>query len=168
MIWRSVVVLCGIAYPLYRLKLNPLKSTNSMGYWIAARCIIGQTCFVMFTYSLTMIPLSISMLLFQTAPFWTSILGYFINREPIQRIEYVAMILCFIGVAAIASSKGSNGAESNSESTKLLGITIAFVTAWFYAGCNVLNRKLKEVHFTVLGFFHPLTGLIISMGLLLI
>lgn len=78
------------------------------------------------------------------------------------------MILCFIGVAAIASSKGSNGAESNSQSTKLLGITIAFVTAWFYAGCNVLNRKLKEVHFTVLGFFHPLTGLVISMALLLI
>lgn len=117
----------------------------------------------MFTYSLTMIPLSISMMIFQTAPFWTTILGYFINSEPIRRVEYIAMGLCFIGVVAIASSKDAGHIVETDSTRKVTGVVIAFVTSWFYAGCNVLNRKLKNIHFSILGFFHPLTGFVLAM-----
>jgi len=32
--------------------------------------------------------------------------------------------------------------------------------SWTYAGCNVISRKLKDVHFAIVGFYHPVTGLI--------
>ena len=32
--------------------------------------------------------------------------------------------------------------------------------SWLYAGCNVINRKLKDVHFAIVGFYHPVSGLI--------
>ena len=34
--------------------------------------------------------------------------------------------------------------------------------SWFYAACNVVNRKLKDVHFAIIGFYHPVTGITIS------
>ena len=39
---------------------------------------------------------------------------------------------------------------------------LAFLTAWLGATTNVLNRNLKDIHFTVIGFWHPATGLAIS------
>jgi len=32
--------------------------------------------------------------------------------------------------------------------------------SWLYAGCNVISRKLKDTHFAIVGFYHPVTGLI--------
>lgn len=40
---------------------------------------------------------------------------------------------------------------------------MAFTSAWLYAGTNVMNRKLKDLNFTVLGFYHPFVGLIIAL-----
>lgn len=70
-----------------------------------ARAVIGQGSFAFFMVSLSMNPLIIQMVIFQTSPFWAAILGYFINKEPIMRIEYIAMAICFAGVILIALSK---------------------------------------------------------------
>lgn len=35
--------------------------------------------------------------------------------------------------------------------------------SWFYAACNVVNRKLKNVHFAIICFYHPITGITISL-----
>jgi drug/metabolite transporter (DMT)-like permease len=53
----------------------------------------------------TMLPISFLMILIQTSPLWTSILGYFVNGERILKLEYVAMAISFFGVSAIALSK---------------------------------------------------------------
>ena len=34
--------------------------------------------------------------------------------------------------------------------------------AWLYAASNVMSRKLKNVNFAVIGFYHPVAGLILS------
>ena len=69
------------------------------------------------------------------------------------------MSLCFAGVVAIALSKTN---QTLASSNKFLGICVSFSTAWFLALVGVLNRRLKNVHYTVVSFWHPFTGTIFS------
>ena len=48
-----------------------------------------------------MIPFSLMVILYQTSPFWTSIMGYFLNGEPLYTVEIVGMVLCFVAIVAI-------------------------------------------------------------------
>jgi drug/metabolite transporter (DMT)-like permease len=40
--------------------------------------------------------------------------------------------------------------------------------SWLYAGVSVINRKLKPCHYAVLGFYHPLLGVLIYAGYIVI
>lgn len=62
------------------------------------------------------------------------------------------MLAGFLGVVLIASFQ-SNFAFSNSLSQDALGVILTFVVAWNQAAINVVNRKLKEVHYAVPIFF---------------
>jgi drug/metabolite transporter (DMT)-like permease len=106
------------------------------------------------------------MIIFQTNPFWTSILAYFINKERIAPFEYIAMVLCFCGVMSIALSKPAT-LEASDSSTRLQGIAVAFTLSWFFASCNVLNRVLKNVHYTVVLFYHALIGIALAVMVIL-
>jgi drug/metabolite transporter (DMT)-like permease len=87
LLYRSSVCLAGIILPLYLGKRNPFSSEchqDKLPYlWF--RSILGQSAYAIITFSLTIIPLSLNMIIFQTGPFWTSILGYLVNKEPILR-----------------------------------------------------------------------------------
>lgn len=39
--------------------------------------------------------------------------------------------------------------------------------AWLYAACNVVSRKLKNLHFTFVAFYHAVVGLIIAIVFIL-
>ena len=43
-----------------------------------------------------------------------------------------------------------------------IGIVIAFSVSWVYAGGYVLTRYLKEVHFSVILYYHMMIGAFIS------
>ena len=76
------------------------------------------------------------------------------------------MVLCFCGVMSIAFSKPASSQASDS-STRLQGIAVAFVLSWFFATCNVLNRVLKSVHYTVVLFYHALIGIALAATVIL-
>jgi hypothetical protein len=38
------------------------------------------------------------------------------------------------------------------------GVLVCLTAAWLISMANVCNRKLKDVHFSVIGFYHPLFG----------
>ena len=133
---------------------------------MAVRSFIGQLCFACFTFCLQLIPLSLQMILFQTSPFWAGILGFFINKEPIYRFEYFAMLLCFLGVMGIAFSKPTEVDDDGvaiviDNNNRLYGIALIIFTAWLFAGCGVINRFLKNLHFSTVLFFHGAFGLIL-------
>lgn len=76
------------------------------------------------------------------------------------------MAICFVGVVAIALSKTSGSSQSTTpvetvdggKPPQIVGIAVSFGTAWGLAIVACLNRYLKEVHYTVIGFWHPLVG----------
>ncbi len=73
------------------------------------------------------------------------------------------MILCLSGVIGIAIGKLSDK-ENNKENVDGFGIAVAFVLSWLQAGSNVISRKLKNVHFAVVGFYHPLIGSFLALS----
>ena len=118
--------------------MSPLKDTNKQVNWLYARAIAGQTSFCMFLLATSLLPLSLNMIIYQTSPFWTSILALWINGEPIYKFEYAAMALCFAGVIGIAMGRQVVG-----ETADFFGVIVSLIMAWVYAACNVINRKLK-------------------------
>lgn len=75
------------------------------------------------------------------------------------------MVLCFIGVMSLVLFKPSNKTEQLDSETiyRTFGILLMFVVAWTQAAINVTNRKLRDVHFLIIGFFHPILGFIITI-----
>ena len=71
---------------------------------LLSRCIAGTIGFTSITYGVAMVPLVVQQTLFNTAPFWASILGYFFNGERITSYEIMAMLISFGGVLMISFS----------------------------------------------------------------
>lgn len=126
---------------------------------VVARAFMGTMCFIGVTVSLTMMPLSLTTIIFNLAPFWGSIMACLIHKESISRVEYVAMLISFAGVVGMVL-----GPSENEDWPQLtLGIVIGLITSMGYAANNVMNRGLKKVHFSVVLFYHTLIGSILSL-----
>ena len=69
------------------------------------RAILGYLITLLINACLSMIPFSLLVILFQTSPFWTSFLSYYVNGEPIYGIEIMGMILCFVAVIIITMAE---------------------------------------------------------------
>ena len=82
-----------------------------------------------------------------------------INKERVERFEYIAMAIGFLGVVEITLSKPSSSSSTYSESTRLTGILIAFTLSWVYSATCVFNRRLKDVNFAVVLFYHSIFGM---------
>jgi drug/metabolite transporter (DMT)-like permease len=77
------------------------------------------------------------------------------------------MAVSFCGVMAISFSKPTSNSDTADTYLRVLGIILAFVTSWFFAGCYAINRKLKEINVSVILFFTGLMGLVTATTLLL-
>jgi drug/metabolite transporter (DMT)-like permease len=114
---------------------------------------------LLFQLAVLFIPLMLELVILQTSPFWTSILALLINKERVERFEYIAMAIGFLGVVGITLSKPSSSSSTYSESTRLTGILIAFTLSWVYSATCVFNRRLKDVNFAVVLFYHSIFGM---------
>ena len=72
---------------------------------LAVRSIIGTIGFTCMTFGVTMIPLVAQNTIFNTSPFWATLLAWCIFKERITCFEIIALILSFAGVCLIALSK---------------------------------------------------------------
>jgi len=165
MVWRNGWNLVVTLYFLVPKKINPRTQGKGNEFNIFMRVLTGQLGFLLLFYSATLIPISLLMILVQTSPLWTSILGYFLNNERILKVEYVAMAISFLGVLAIALSK--QGSQSGGQS-QILGICTAVTMAWVYSLNCVFSRRLSEVYFAVVTFWHFLTGTTLGLIYLLV
>ena len=78
---------------------------KEMRHVLFIRCMIGVVGFTCLVYGLKLVPIFISSIILQTMPFWTSIMGYFLNKEVVTKSEVICMVGCFAGVLVIAFSK---------------------------------------------------------------
>ena len=72
---------------------------------LLSRSLAGTTAFIGMTFALSFLPIAIFQTLFYTMPFFISILSYFILKEPFNKKEILAMIICFSGVILLINTK---------------------------------------------------------------
>jgi drug/metabolite transporter (DMT)-like permease len=91
-----------------------------------------------------------------------------INKERVERFEYAAMVIGFLGVVGITLSKPDTSGTTYSESTRLTGIVLAFALSWVYSATCVFNRRLKDVNFAVVLFYHSIFGMCAATLMILV
>ena len=111
-----------------------------------------------------MIPLLVQNTLFNTAPIWASLIGYFALRESLTQFEIFAMIVCFSGVLIIASqglvdkrNQVDDDEHTFGESVMgsyALGCCLVLVTSLAYASVSVLTRIMQKTHWSVVLFYY--------------
>ena len=100
---RNYSVLALAVSQLLMRRLNPVKEFPSDKKWTYAyRVVAGQLSFFLFNYALPMIPLTYFMIIYSTAPFWTSTLACVFLHERMQKIEIAGIVICFGAMASIS------------------------------------------------------------------
>ena len=87
-----------------------------------------------------MVPLVVSMTIFNTAPFWTFLIGWIVLREAMSWFEIIALVLSFGGIILIAFAKQDARSfnDFNLEDSKiLLGSGCLLITALLYATTSI-------------------------------
>jgi drug/metabolite transporter (DMT)-like permease len=115
-----------------------------------------------------MLPLGIAVLIVYMSPFWTSVLAYFFNGEPIYRKEYMSMAVCFIGVIGITfGGRHEETQLTEPETSPLkygLGALAALCASFAISGGAVTNRKLHDVNIGILISFMALLAAVSSFS----
>ena len=161
-------------------------SPRSTKFWIVqARALLGTLSFLLFTFNLQLIPITLIIIIFQTNPLWASLLGYAFNNETISRFESSAMIVSFATVIFIALSRSqqtssdelSLSVETSSQgaakyATEIttaglwLGVFFCLCHSWMFAIVGVMSRRLQNIHFTGIMHVQAVQGLFVMLGIL--
>jgi len=118
------------------------------------RSAFGTISFILFTINLNLLPMTFIIIIFQTNPLWSAILGFVINKEAVRTFELAAMLASFACVImiAVARSTASSADEASNESTMessglWLGVFLCLCHAWLFSGVGVISRRMQNVHF---------------------
>ena len=115
-------------------------------------------------WNLRLVPLMVMSLIGNLAPFWTSIMGHFINKENMLCVEVMAMVFCFLCIIGITLGKNTDSEPEaitgNVYDHMGIGIFLAFCVSLLRASQCVTNRIIKDVHFTLIMFWYNAFGAI--------
>ena len=111
----SVILVTCLGINVWHLPES--KSKNEWIKLLVIRSIAGHACFITFQYSFLFAPVSVLIIIFQTNPFYTSILAYFVNGEVLLRYELFGMMLCFIGICVLGNAVKSKQEPDITDST---------------------------------------------------
>ena len=155
------------------------------------RSLGGQFTFGLYNFAITLIALGTVSIIFNTNPFWITILACIVNRERVQTIEIIGIVISFTGILIVGYSEHENhgaleegdsvvvaddlsrilvGEETEEDETpfnRTLGVVLSICAAWAFAVAAVYNRKLKDIPVSVVMFYHGLIGMI-AAGLYLV
>jgi len=82
-------------------------------------------------------------------PFWTGILGLLMNGEPFGRVDLIAMLICFAGIAGIMLTAAPSG-ENDVNYSYLSGVLLALFASFCIASIMVIGRRIRAIHWSVM------------------
>ena len=126
-------------------------------------------------FSVKYLPIFISAIVFNTAPFWTAILGFFLLGNRISMFDLLMMVGCFTGITILSLNQERSSAVldddsdadnqsheiiDNIHSTRItsyefvIGMSCILTTSIMYSLVSVLTQKLKSIHFSLMMFHY--------------
>lgn len=166
LVFSTILAKCFLGISLH----VPVEDRSILA-WRSLFGTIGFTCQAVGT---PMIPLVVLQTINGTSPFWAGVLGWCFLRESISRFEICAMVLSFVGICIIASSKAITSTagdvvmddEGDSLVMILVGSSLIFVNAWMFASVAIVTRQMQKLHFTVNLFYYSILATVVVLIIL--
>jgi drug/metabolite transporter (DMT)-like permease len=146
--FRSFISL-AISYVL--LKRQGVSVWGKRKGWLLLRGIAGAVALVLFFYTLQVMPLATAVTIWFTTPIFASIIGIFLNKEPVSAWQWVFYLMAFGGVVMV------EGFDPRVTPTLLVIGIIASVFAGF--AYNFIRKINTTEHPLVIIFYFPLVTL---------
>jgi drug/metabolite transporter (DMT)-like permease len=134
------VISCGYTYYYNKSMFRDIEPGQVK--YLLARSLIGGCGYACMVFSVGNGPIVIWTLFVNTAPFWTSVLGFFILRETVSRFEILCIVGAFSGVFVLSFAKQSQVEDSVPDETQShwFANTMALLNAVCYSCVIVLTR----------------------------
>lgn len=157
-------LLTALVVVIFRVDLHVPKKDRP---YVLGRCFVGITGSYSYLLAVKFLPISISMILFFTGPFWATIMGYFFLGEMITKQELIAMIVAFAGVVVIATTPQAEiespdtadyleEGQMSAQTKYLLGVTFAIFGALTFAAQSVIVRKMAALNAFTITFWYTM------------
>lgn len=145
----------------------PLYVPQKDRKYLWGRCFVGITGSYSYLLAVKYLPISISMILFFTGPFWATIMGYFFLGELISLNEICAMCVAFSGVIIISTAKqvpeettinvdGTTVETEEDTGMFLFGVAMAIIGALTFAAQSVIVRKMSKLNAFTITFWYTM------------
>lgn len=151
--WRDIstfaVLLVGIAL----LQPSLLRIHRRDLPWLIAMGALSIGAFhVLWNTSVLMNGVSVSTVIQCNAPVFVTLMAWFLWKEPLTRVKWIAILMAFIGIVLISRLDQLEGM-----SITLTGLAIALLSALFYGSYSLFGKKLS-------GSYRPWTILVYVFG----
>ncbi len=124
----------------------------------------------MSTIAIYCLPLATATIVINIYPLLIPIIAYVVLKEKLRFIEIIGLFVCFGGIIMVNASGGPEEETIDRDFgawKRIIGIMSAVFTAVGIATLSVLTRKLKKLHFTVVGLWYAVIGsLVFGLGYL--
>lgn len=146
--FRSVISL-GISYVLLRRQNVSVWGTRKG--WLLLRGIAGAVALVLYFYTLQVMPLATAVTIWFMTPIFASIIGIFLNKEPVAPWQWVFYLMAFSGVVMV---------EGFDPRVTPFLLVIGVIAALFAGFAYNFIRKINTTeHPLVIIFYFPLVTL---------
>lgn len=153
--FRNFFALAFVLPLVTKLGLHQLKSSNMSIHF--QRGLYGVTSMLCLYYSFSTLKLTEAVLLKSTSPIFLSLIAWFILRERLPLISWLAIFLAFFGVVVIVN-------PSAMSTTIQLGFLLGFTSALLAALAKIMVRRLGRTESSeVIVFYFGLFGAVLSL-----
>ena len=145
-----------------------LKIGEGKKMLVFVRSVSGTLAIIFVMAALKLIPVALTIVLQRLAPFWTILIACIILGVNLGLLEYIALIVSFIGTVMIyLSARGDSEDEATlSMRDATLGCTFAILAGTSLGAVNVFSRKLSDVSFALQLFYVGVTIAVSSVFLI--
>jgi len=156
--FRNVI---GVLIILFTLKHTPAILSGGKLHLLFLRGFFGFSAMILFFYTITVIPLGVSITLNKTSPFFVSIIAFYLLRENLSKRAITALLVGFLGVVLIAKPTGIGIGYEH-----FLGVLGGFFAAAAYVTIkkikNIYDTRVIVLSFMGVGTLFPLMFFILS------
>ena len=101
---KGISVVCCAYIQCRCQKSSPISSFpwSDLKWTLFWRSFSGMLTFFTFNFSLSLMPLTFQIIIFQTGTFWISIISYLAFGEKIAPVEIIAMVICFANMVTVS------------------------------------------------------------------
>jgi drug/metabolite transporter (DMT)-like permease len=135
------------------------------GKWIVVRSAAGTLQSFCMLFAIRFLPLGFFTTIYNTTPFWASLMAYFLLRERIHQTEVVAMIFSFTLIFLLAVSR-QDQITSGAQNSLWVGLTLAFGSAIGASATAVATRRMQKMHYSVILFNYALVAIVFAIAIL--